>query len=288
VDTQAIKSTGASELCPKGIVEQLLELADKHNCISEIGAATAWRWREGIITRMPRKNTVCKVLKQAFNSEDPEKWFLNTSGELKRYIKNAFPFDRDIVNIKPDDVYEAFYLLSISDGRGVTFDELLFKLAYIKFCKHEDVEPQYFPDFPDEDLLLKINGAWAKKKALKIIEKFGVTVNDLGFYKLPPGYRTLVNDEFNHYTSELIRYRLKAVAGRSHFDMWRHLTCALSDSEMIEIEKKVIKFHKRILEDINEISSRKLRDEKTLKTRFFRMDCASIPNKSGEVIEWLD
>lgn len=269
-------------LSPKGIVEQLLDIADKHDCISEIGSATAWRWREGIISRMPKKNTVARILKKAFNSDIPSQWLSEISGDLKAYVQNSFAISCDFaLTYELEDIYEVIFGISAGDGKGISLDELVYKIAYFKFCKNQDSDYEYFVDF-DENLILKVNGKWAEKKALEIIKKFGLEIGEDGRYKIPSG--TFQSERYNHFSSELIQARLKATGDRSQIDMWRSLNAALSDEEMIEIELMYNDFQKKVFDEIERMKSRKLRDQNTIKTRMFRTDCITLPNRPGEGI----
>ena len=122
--------------CPKGIVNQLLEIAKENDAMNEIGGATGWRWQEGIISRMPKKKTVARILTKAFKSSNPEIWLKNVEGDLKVFVKNAFNLTYEIVNnYEPKDIYEALLIISTHDGRGIKYDELVFRIAYINFCK---------------------------------------------------------------------------------------------------------------------------------------------------------
>lgn len=284
METQEL-SNSSNDLCPKGIVEQLLEIADKYDCISEIGNATAWRWREGIISRMPKKNTVARILNKAFNTDSPSAWLRETNGDLNFYIKNSFNIDRDsdkIITSELDDIYEMIFGISAGDGKGISFDELVYKIAYFKFCKNQDSGSDYFADF-DESLVLKVNGKWAEKKALEIIKKFNIEVSEDGRYRTEGG--TFSSESANDFTSEIIQARLKATSGRSEVDMWRNVNAALSDEEMIELELMYIDFQNKILGKIEEMQDRKIRDLATLRTRMFRTNCITLPNNAGEGVK---
>lgn len=281
METQA---TYTNDPCPKGIVNQLLEIAKENDAMSEIGGATGWRWQEGIISRMPKTKTVARILKKAYGTDDASEWLKHVSGDLKAFVKNAFGVYSGLVsNYNPKDIYEAVFILSTHDGRGATFCELVFKLAYVNYCKSNDFSDEHFIEI-DENLILKINERWATEKAKYLIDKFDIPEDENGFF-LNPGYHNFTG-QLNQYTQELTKLRLNAVGGNSNFDMWRTTFAGLSDEEMIEVEYKVIEYQKELLREIEERQKRKFRDPALQKTRVFKMTCVSIPNQPGESLKW--
>lgn len=272
--------------CPKGIVNQLLEIAKENDAMNEIGGATGWRWQEGIISRMPKKKTVARILTRAFKSDEPEVWFKNTEGDLKKLIKNNFKVSSiNLINYHPKDIYEVLVILSTHDGRGVTFEELVFRLSYIYFCKNNELEPSTFI-LLDEELMTSINKEWAVSKANFLLDKFSLTKNENGYYS-KPGPHSFKSPSFSKFTNEINQFRLKAVGCNSNFDMWKFYFAALTDDEMIEIEYKIIEFYEALKKDLVRKSQQEFRDPNQLKTRLFRFSCSSLPNSPGEPLKQI-
>jgi hypothetical protein len=269
--------------CPKGIVNQLLEIAKENDAMSEIGGATGWRWQEGIISRMPKTKTVAKILKKAYGTDDPCEWLPHINGDLKVFVKNAFNLSRKYSTLSPKDIYEALLIISTHDGRGVTFDELVFRLAYLHFCKNNDYSDEHFIQV-DEELILKVSEGWAIKKAKDLLDKFEIKANSDNYY-VNEG-RTSFSDDLNKYIQEITKYRLGSVGANSHFDMWRSTFVGLSDQEMVELEYKVIEYKKQLLEEIRSRQSRDFREKSLQKTRVFNFTCITLPNQSGESLKW--
>lgn len=283
METQEIHT---SDPCPKGIVNQLLEIAKENDAMNEIGGATGWRWQEGIISRMPKKHTVAKILKKAYGTDNPSVWLNLTSGDLKMFIKNAFNLGAKVSrDYKILNIYEALIIISTHDANGITFDELVFRLSYLRFCKTSEFDNEHFIAI-DETLILSLYKPWAMNKAKELIQKFNFELDEQGYYSSKVDvYFTDTNLHF--FQLEIFRYRLKAVGGNSNFDMWRTNYVALSDDEMIEVEYKMIEYQKLLLKEIKSSRERNLADRSLRKTRVFNMSCISLPKKAGESLKWL-
>ncbi len=269
---------------PQSIVEQLLEIAKTHDAMDVIGGSTSWRWQEGLITRMPKTKTVAAILTKAFKSDDPRVWIKNTDNELRSYLMSIYSL-AEMSNIFAEefnDKYELLFYYSLADNRGATFDELVFKLALFKYAEvfHKDLV--YFEDL-EEEMVLSINGEWAKSKVNNLMKKFNPTMNDHGYFSLGYGYSLTVNEECTRYLRELEVLRLRIVGYNSHFDMWRYFAVALTDREMVCLERKMRDFFDEVRNNVdNHVLPVDIEEEKTRKTRFFSLSSFTIPNGPGE------
>lgn len=278
METQEIN---AVEPCPQGIVSQLLEIAKEHDAMSEIGGATSWRWQEGIITRMPKTKTVAKILTKAFDSSEPNIWFENTSGSLNKFIKKNFAVCDKFVNTidkEIGDVYEAFFVSSIM-ANGISEDEAIFGLCYLKYARGLEDESEFYPDL-DEDLVLELNSKWASDKLSKLIRKFKPF--ELEGKYLIREESLITSESYVRYFQEYSSLRSKMVGFNSNFDMWRIFTTALTDEEHILFEKKFIQFFNTFTEDIRNL--RKSGQGSDIKKRAFSFSCLTMPTR-GEVLK---
>lgn len=272
------------ETSPKGIVEQLLDIAEKYDCMSEIGNATSWRWKEGIITRMPKIKTVAKILRAAYNTEDPHVWYRESSGDLKKYIKNSFELSyNNITYFEPKDIYEAMCFISISDGKGILFEELVNRLCVLKFSKGMDLNEDS-QDY-DFDYINKVHSKWAVRVAEDFLSNFGVSTNEEGYYSL--GVDTTNSTEsLVFFINEINSLQAKLLKFCSHFDMWRYITVSLTDQEMIELELELLSVYKRFMSKSNSMTSFEGRDKSQMRTRVFSFSAISLNNQPKEVLTW--
>ena len=273
------------ESCPKGLVSELLELAKKHDALNTIKDSTLWRWQEGLITRMPKTKTVVKILREVFRTEDPLVWIENTSGELQSYLKRSCNLGQKIsANYRVENIYEALTVISLHDNVGFHLNQLIYRIAFIKYCMSIEGE--------DEDLLrveeskiLNIYGDWAKTQAKKILLKFGLKPNKDGVYKGESGVY-FTDENITYYQQQIIQYRIKFTGKSSNFDMWRTVFFALNNEEMIEFEYKVLDYYQKLLQELKEKENLPNRDMKSMKTRFLSVNCISLPNQPGESLKW--
>ena len=269
---------------PQSIVEQLLEIAKTHDAMDVIGGSTSWRWQEGLITRMPKTKTVAAILTKAFKSDDPRLWVKNTKDELRNYLMCIYSLDEmnNIFAEQFDDKYEFLFYYSLADNRGATFDELVFKLALFKYAEVFRNDLVYFEDL-EEEIVLSVNGEWAKAKVNNLLKKFNPSIDDYGYLSLGAGYTLTVNEQCTRYLRELEILRLRIVGYNSHFDMWKHFAIALTDREMICLERKMKDFFDDFRNNIDKhVLPIDIEEEKTRKTRFFTLSSFSIPNSPGE------
>ena len=278
METQEIHT---SDPCPKGIVNQLLEIAKENDAMNEIGGATGWRWQEGIISRMPKKQTVAKVLKKAYGTNDPELWSENTTGDLKRFIKNSFGLSgQELILKSPRDVYETLFLVSLTDAGLISFEELVYRMSDLKFYKEIDIvnSKDYFEI--NDELVLSLNKAWAEKKVTNCIDKFEPEVKD-GLYFIG-GKKTFSDSVFINFYQEIMQIRHKKVHASSIYDMWRTYQVNLTDREMIDLEYKLIDVYEDFVK--NSKKSEILKDD-TSRTRMFSFSGISLSNKPNEVLK---
>jgi hypothetical protein len=281
VEAQVENTTQAK---PQSIVEQLLEIAKKHDAMDVIGGSTSWRWQEGLITRMPKTKTVAAILTKAFKTDDPKVWLGRLDGELKTFIKNVYSVtDRDSLLINNIcDKYEVLFLYTVMDERGATIDELKFKFSLFKYAEVFEDENLYFEDL-EESLVVSINGDWALKRINSFVEKYSVSQDENGFYSLGSGYSFSSSESVTKHIRELEILRLRIVGYNSHFDMWRFFSRSLTDREMVYIERKMLDYYETLMSDINNVNFRfDLEEEKTRKSRIFSLSTMTIPNQAGE------
>ncbi len=266
----------AEDLCPKDIVTQLLEIAKAHDALDEIGGATSWRWQEGIISRMPKTKTVAKVLRKAYCSEDPIVWFNKTSGPLKAFIRNSMiGGKRELSSFEPRDIYDSLFMVLIVNGRGSSFDELVTNLAKFKFIKNNSLEDKISFKF-DLNLAIEIYGEWAKNKVDELINLYQPKKDGFGFYHVEGNIQFLSENYFFHQL-EIHKLRISEVGASSETDMWRFENVALSDSEMIYIEKKILEFKEELDQDIAGFNKLKNRDHKKIMPRMISFTLNTIP-----------
>ena len=276
METQEIHT---SDPCPKGIVNQLLEIAKENDAMNEIGGATGWRWQEGIISRMPKTKTVAKILRKAYGTEDPRVWYQSVDGDLKKFVKNAYSIsDCNQLYLDPQNIFEAVCYLSLIDGRGITLKELSNRLSFIKFAQSFQDE-DYFIEI-NEDLIIELNGKWAKEFASNTLRKWDVNIFD-GFYKLESNTHNS-SEKLVRYQIEISALRNKMVGNNSHFDMWKYYSVALSDTEMIEVELKLIEYYKELLLDISIRTKKSFRDPNELRSRLFSISSITLPMEKKE------
>ncbi len=268
----------------QSIVEQLLEIAKKNDAMDVIGVSTSWRWQEGFISRMPKTKTVAAILTKAFKSDDPRVWIRKTNDELRAYLMNIYSLEEMNKIYAEDfsDKYELLFFFTLSDSRGATKDELIFKLALFKYAEVFSGDVVYFENL-DEEAVLSINGDWAELKVDLYIEKFMPLISEEGYYSFGEGHTLTINEECSRFIKELDILRLRIVGYNSHFDMWKYFASALTDREMVYIERKLIKYFDELRMNIqNESIVFDQVEEKTRKTRFFSFSAFSVPNRPGE------
>ncbi len=274
----------ATQAQPQSIVEQLLEIAKKYDAMDVIGGSTSWRWQEGLITRMPKTKTVAAILTKAFNSDDPNVWIRKTDRELRSYLLSVYSVsDLNTVllsNIK--DKYELLFIYSTSDSRGATFEELKFKLCLFKYAEVFANEILYFEDL-DEDLVLNINGDWADLRIQEMLEKYSPSQTDDGRFTIGCGNCFGSGEETTKFIRELEILRLRIVGYNSHFDMWRFYGSSLTDREMVYIERNMLAYYEKLINEIQNVSFEFDKEEElTRKTRVFSLSSFSIPNSPKE------
>lgn len=271
------------EVRPAGIVEQLLEIAEKYDCMSEIGNATSWRWKEGIITRMPKTKTVARILTAAFGSKDPVTWYKNTSGDLNWYIKNNFGlqnFSKALEGTFIDDIYDSLLILQLGSGEGKSFDELVYSFCFIRYARSlEDTE--YYTK-PSEEKILEAYGEWANKKVEECLKKTPHLVK-LGLYHLEE-MSFFSSERHQENIIELNKLRLKVVGYNSHFDIWRTLYIDLSNDDAIQMERELIQIYDKFFKKSIKVrdDSRKLGKMSSAKTRVFNFNSFTLPSGKEE------
>lgn len=280
METQPISHI--EDTCPKDIVQQLLDIAKSHDALDEIGGATSWRWQEGIISRMPKTKTVAKVLRKAYNSDDPYVWVDNVDGPLRSFILRTFKIkNQTYTKIEPKDIYEAAILLSLIDSRGFRFEEMITRLSFLKYAKNNDAE-EYFVD-TDYSLVCRLHEKWATKTLNSFLEKYNIPNID-GYFLIGDSV-DYTSPEMFKYQSEITYLRNKVVEGNSHFDYFGTHTVALSDEEMIYFERKIISFQKELLEEFKKCSTNS-KELEASKTRLFSFTAISMPSKVQEDLKW--
>ncbi|CAM9960235.1 unnamed protein product, partial [Chrysoparadoxa australica] len=266
---------------PRGIVGQLLEIAKENDAMSEIGGATSWRWQEGIISRMPKTKTVAKILTKAFETSEPNIWYEKTTGDLSSFIKKNFSVCDNFIgtiNKEINDVYEAYFLSSIM-ASGVTEEEAIYGLCYLKYARSLEEESEFYPEV-EFSVVKSLHGNWAEQKLRDLVRKFKPFKVDDKF--LVKDETLITSESYVRYFLELSALRNKMVGFNSHFDMWRIFTTALSDEEHIMFERKFMSFFNSFTEEI-----RKLRNENVqvnIKKRTFSFSCLTLPT-IGEVLK---
>jgi hypothetical protein len=283
VETQTIAEI---ETSPQGIVEQLLEIAKEHDCIGEVGNATLWRWKEGLITCMPKTKTVARLLTAAFKSDKPIDWFKNTSGELRKYIKNNFglqDFNKLLEGDFIDDIYDSLLIVLLTSGEGRSFDELVYSFCFTRYAS--SLDPMEFYQKPDEEYVLNTYSTWASKKVLHCLEKMPHKVEQ-GLYKVE-GTNYITSEAHLSNVNYLMALRHRVVGYNSHFDMWRYTYVDLSNEEHIELEKEMIEIYSKFMKKA--LEKRKLESKfgrvKTSTTRIYGFTAVSIP-RGEEVWKW--
>ena len=276
METTAIE---AIDPCPKGIVSQLLDIAKANDATSEIGGATGWRWQEGIISRMPKVNTVAKVLRKAYGTNDPNVWVENCSGDLRKFLQNIYALEGKVLtNFEPQNLFEAVCYTSLVDGRGVTKEELSYRLSFIKYAQSYE-DDGYFIDI-DEKLVLKLHFEWANSTVEKFLNKYEISCDNDGFYSIPSD-NINSNEKLTRYQVEIGQLRHKLVGSNSRVDMWRNFTVALNDKEMIEVELKLLEYYKNLVSEIKKRTSSGFRCPSDQATRIFSISSVTLKNKEG-------
>ncbi len=266
----------AEDLCPKDIVTQLLEIAKAHDALDEIGGATSWRWQEGIISRMPKTKTVSKVLRKAFRSEEPREWYAKCSGDLQVFIKNTFMSDsRELDNFEPKDIYDAYCAFIISTGMGISFLELVNALCDLRFVK-SNVEDDDFAFVLNHEVASSLYGEWAAKKVSDFLKIQDLKKGKDGLYRAP-NYLHFCSDRLAEYLREIEALRFRVVGKTSVVDMYKSHFVALTDEEMIHIEKMFIKFNKELAEELKKIGLNTNRSNRDLLPRMLNMTTTTYP-----------
>ena len=142
-------------------------------------------------------------------------------------------------------------------------------------------EESYFEDL-DEDYVLKMNSKWAEKKLSKCLSKFYYRKNELGFYFLDTKVAYSGSEKFAIHIRKIEMLRLKIVGYNSHYDMWRGKFASLTDSEMIEMEYKMLDYWESLMKDFSSRKGVPLLDEETRKNRVFSITAITNPNRPGE------
>lgn len=268
----------AEDLCPKDIVTQLLEIAKAHDALDEIGGATSWRWQEGIISRMPKTKTVVKVLKKAFDSDNPVTWYNNTNGSLKRFIQNNMLSGyKDLSTFEPKDIYETLFIILIQNGRGANFDELVVNLAVLKFLKLNSCEDENFFQV-DKELALKIYGEWAKKEVSDLILNFNLKENENGDYTSRYDVQ-FTSERMVIHRMEIQALRFKVVGGGSKVDMWRSTFTELTFDEMIHMEWMILDFYDNFRKELARIRAKEGRSKSNRTPRVFSFTTTTLPHE---------
>ena len=275
------------ETIHQSVIGQLLEIAKVHNAMDVIGGSTSWRWQEGLITRMPKAKTVAAILSKAFRSDDPRAWVGRVDGELKKFIENTFSVsEQDSLLIKKiEDKYECLFLIVLSDNGGTSIDQLIFQLSLFKYAEVFSDEYIYFKDL-DENLVISINGDWAKKRIIFLMDKYNLVKDENDLYKLGEEYEFSSSVKNTMYIRELEILRLRIVGHNSHFDMWRFHSRSLTDRESIYIERRMLAYYETLMNEIDNIDfSFDLNEEKTRKCRCFSLSVMTIPNRPEEQLK---
>ncbi|MEC7277348.1 MAG: hypothetical protein VXV96_13600 [Bdellovibrionota bacterium] len=266
----------AEDLCPKDIVTQLLEIAKAHDALDEIGGATSWRWQEGIISRMPKTKTVIKVLKKAFDSDNPVTWYNNTNGSLKRFIQNNMLSGfKDLSTLEPKDIYETLFVILVQNARGANFDELVVNLAVLKFLKLNSCEDED-SFYVDKELALKIYGEWAVKEVSNLIIKLNLTKNEDGNYISNQDVQ-FTSEKMLIHRMEIQALRFKVVGASSKVDMWRALFTDLSFDEMIHMEWMILDFYENFKVELNKVRTKEGRSQCDRIPRVFSFTTTTLP-----------
>jgi len=277
VEAQVENTTQAK---PQSIVEQLLEIAKTHDAMDVIGGSTSWRWQEGLITRMPKTKTVAAILTKAFKSDDPKVWLGETKDDLKRFIITAFQIPNlKVGSIKVSNIYEALIIMSVTDGRGSSFDDLVYKSAVLKYaCLYKD-EDEHFINI-DNTYVVQMHEKWATGLVENLIRKFNIPQNEEGLYYLGDGH-SFSDEDFLRYRHEISLLRHRFVGNNSTVDMWRDFYIQLSDDDMINIEYKLLEYYKELVTNVQDKYKANEYIGKRTTLRYFSLSSITLPSKGG-------
>jgi hypothetical protein len=267
--------------CPKGIAAELYNVAKANDALDAIGGSTSWRWQEGLISRMPKASTVAAVLTKAFDSNEPSVWYKKVDKNLATFIAKTFGietnnklFTGDIIN----DIYESAVLISISSGNGSLRSDLIYQLSFYKYSSSLDDDDDSYYEEPDQMLILSMYGMWAERKLDKILAKFMFS-KDGDYYTFMSENASVSSEKHARNCLELVRLRSRVVGGTSVHDMWRNHWYNLSDTQHIEIEKKMIKFFHEIDTFIRHNYDNSCKSDKTLKPRLYSYNAMMMPTR---------
>lgn len=266
--------------CAKSIAAELYNVAKANDALGAIGGSTSWRWQEGLISRMPKASTVAAVLTKAFNSDDPNIWCKSVDSNLRDFIVKTFGiqtnntlFSSDIIN----DIYESAVFISISSGDGSRRDDLVYQLSFYKYSSSLDDDDSYYEE-PDKMVVLSMYGSWAERKLDKILDKFSFSKNG-EYYTFMNENISVSSERHARNCLELVKLRSRVVGATSVHDMWRNHWYNLSDSQHIEIEKKMIKFFHEVDTYIRQNYNNSCRSDKTLKPRLYSYNAMMMPTR---------
>jgi len=274
--------------CPRGVAAELAAIAIDHDVIDTIGRATSWRWREGVISRMPKAATIARILSKSFKSDDPKVWHEKVGENLKPFVAQTFGIDTNRVFESGEtinDIYDSLVAILIISNKA-TREELIYNLCFFKYASSLDEDDEVY-ELPAAESILGAYKIWATIKLEKILLKNRYVLKD-GYYEYVTNGCDSIQISSEKHARNILKInslRSRIVGYNSYFDLWRASHFELTDEQHVQIEKKIINFSKELdsfIKDEFVLDDVKI---KNAKKRLYSFSAISLATE-GEVLRW--